>query len=48
MLELITPAVRKTSAFQNLDISDSETENLLPNTTSNPLKLKRLPLETLR
>ena len=34
MLELITPAVRKTNVIQNLDNSDSEAENLLPNTTS--------------
>ena len=40
MLELITPAVRNTSAVQNLDNSDSETENILSNTTSTPIKTK--------
>ena len=40
MLELITPAVRKPNAVQNLDNSDSETETLLPNPTSFPIKTK--------
>ena len=48
MLELSTPAVRKTNVVQNLDNFDSETENILPNTISTPNTLKRLPLKTLR
>ena len=38
ILKLVTPAVRKTNLVQNLYNSDSETENILPNTTSTPIK----------
>ena len=37
MLEVIT-TVRKTSVVQNLDNSDPENENVLPNTTSTSMK----------
>ena len=40
MFDLITPAVRKTNVIQNLDNSDSEAENILPNTTSTLIKTK--------
>ena len=46
--KLMTPAVKKSKNRQNLEDSDSETENALPTPSSTPLNLKRLPLKILR
>ena len=48
MLELITPAVRKTNVIQNLVNSDSEAEKILPNTTSTSIKTKATTSKKLR
>ena len=46
MLKLIAPAVKKPATVQNLKNSDSEPENLFPNTTSTPIKPKATTSKT--
>ena len=40
MLKLVAPVIRKTSTFQNVETSDSESESILPNTTSTSIRTK--------
>ena len=40
MLKLVAPAVNKSTIHQNIEDSDSETENTHPASTSTPIKLK--------
>ena len=40
MLKLIAPVVKNPTSVLNLENSDSEPENVLPNTTSTPIKTK--------
>ena len=42
MLKLLAPAVKKSITFQNLQNSDSEPENVFPNTTSTPARTKTI------
>ena len=46
MLKLIAPVVKKPVPGQNLENSDSEPENVLPNTTSTPIKRKAATSKT--
>ena len=41
MLKLIAPTVRKTTVRQNIEDSNSETENTLPAITLTPIKAIR-------
>ena len=40
MLKLVAPVIKKTSTFQNVETSDSESESILPNTTSTSIRTK--------
>ena len=46
MLKLIAPVVKKPISVQNLENSDSEPENVLPNTTSTPIKTQATTSKT--
>ena len=46
MLKLIAPAIKKVSTVQNLKSSDSESEGILPNTTSTPIRTKTTTSKT--
>ena len=46
MLKLIAPAIKKTSIVQILENSDSESESILPNTASTPIKPKTTTSKT--
>ena len=46
MLKLIAPVVKKRVSVQNLENSNSETENVLPNSTSTPIKTRATTSKT--
>ena len=46
MLKLIPPAIIKSSFVQYLENSDSESESILPNTTSTPFRTKTATSKT--
>ena len=46
MLKLIAPANKKPATFQNLENSNSDSENVFPNTTSTPRKTKETTSKT--